>query len=493
MGKTSFNFLTKIFSIILIILCLSYENISKAADECSDTADLVFVIDTSPSMEDEWNSVCSSIATIIADMKARGSVVNYKIYGIWEARDCATESIQIDTGGDATGRAGNNENWGPATSWLAKNYPWTAGAKRIVIPMSDECPYGGDDPCDSQDSASITAAIADAKANNMIVSPIITSDSGAEALSYGSQLASGTGGTLTGSPGTISPDQVVKAITDLLISILADKDKDGHVSVLCGGDDCNDNDPKIYPGTPCPSQCLDDSYMNRVCKDTGKCENSTPVFTCNTPANICETAKGKCVINNGNPTCTYPHTDANCTSPGFCQEGNGTCFISSDGQTKCAYGTSRKDCDADGDQCTVDTCKSNADGLSASCKAGNNVCGGMVPCGRLVDNPTTHNNDESRACGLCDIAMVINTIVLYLIGIVSLVALLALVIASYFYITSGGNPVQRNIAHDYLINIIKGYAVVFLAWLLVDFVLSAWGFISPLGGQWNVICLLSML
>lgn len=117
---------------------------------------------------------------------------------------------------------------------------------------------------------------------------------------------------------------------------------------------------------------------------------------------------------------------------------------------------------------------------------------GIVPCGRETDNPNTPNN-ETDTCTFCHLALIANNFILFLFSIASATALLAFMIAALLYIFAGANPVNKNNAREAVINIVKGYVVIFTAWLIVDFFLSAWGFISPLGGQWNVICLFSGL
>lgn len=118
--------------------------------------------------------------------------------------------------------------------------------------------------------------------------------------------------------------------------------------------------------------------------------------------------------------------------------------------------------------------------------------GGIVPCGRETDNPKTANN-ETDACTLCHLALIANNFILFIFGIASACALLAFMVASLLYIFAGANPVSKSQGKEAVINIVKGYVVIFCAWLIVDFVLSAWGFIDPLGGEWSVVCLFAIL
>lgn len=118
--------------------------------------------------------------------------------------------------------------------------------------------------------------------------------------------------------------------------------------------------------------------------------------------------------------------------------------------------------------------------------------GGLVPCGRTNDNPDTENN-ETDQCSLCHLAFIANNVVLFFFGIASVMALLAFVIAGFLYILTGANPASKTQAKAAIENIVKGYIIVFCSWLIIDFVLSAWGYIDPLGGEWSVVCSLFSL
>lgn len=117
---------------------------------------------------------------------------------------------------------------------------------------------------------------------------------------------------------------------------------------------------------------------------------------------------------------------------------------------------------------------------------------GLIPCGRETDNSATEN-DETKDCTLCHLALIGNNLILLVFEIASVVALLALMVVSLMYVFAGANPVAKSQAHQSIIHVITGYVIIFTAWLIVDFVLSAWGFIDPLGGEWSVVCLFSSL
>ena len=113
--------------------------------------------------------------------------------------------------------------------------------------------------------------------------------------------------------------------------------------------------------------------------------------------------------------------------------------------------------------------------------------GGFVPCGRADNNPATPW-DDTEPCNLCYLVMLLNQGMDFLIKIASAVAILAFVITGFLFITSAGNPERKNNAKATFKWVLIGFLIIFLSWLLVDFLLSAWGYLDPLGGKWNVVC-----
>ncbi|MDD3190193.1 MAG: pilin [Candidatus Pacebacteria bacterium] len=390
------------------------DSASAASPACTGTVDVVFYIDTSGSMSVEWTTVCENIASIASGIEAKGNTVNYYIYQLGscgETGSCVDGTIAMDC-----------ESWGPATTWVANNYPWSADSKRIAVPMSDECPYLGDS-CNTLDSVSITDAIAAANANNVIVSPIIST--GGVPYAHGTDLASSTNGTISNASTSAG---IVTAITTLITNEMGDIDGDGSLSPACGGDDCDDSNASIFPGEACYNQCFDKVLMA------------------------------------------------------------GTCVVSGTGE--CIYDTEIATCENMGDVCKLDSCK-KIEGGNDICVADfsdEDFCGGLVPCGRMIDDPSTTDIDETGECSFCHLALLANNTMKYLIGIASTLALLAIIIAGLLYVTSGENVEKRTQAKTYLSAIIKGYVTIFAAWLIVDFVLSVWGFIDPVGGSWDVVC-----
>jgi hypothetical protein len=114
--------------------------------------------------------------------------------------------------------------------------------------------------------------------------------------------------------------------------------------------------------------------------------------------------------------------------------------------------------------------------------------GGLVPCGRDWDDPSTTGWDERDPCDFCFLLMLINEITNFLIAIAAAVAMLALIIIGFLFITSAGNEERRTSAKQALKLTIIGFIIIFISWLMVDFLLTAWGYLDPLGGKWNVVC-----
>ena len=112
---------------------------------------------------------------------------------------------------------------------------------------------------------------------------------------------------------------------------------------------------------------------------------------------------------------------------------------------------------------------------------------GLVPCGRLCDAPDT-SWDDTQSCNFCHGIMLLNQGMNFLMKIAGVVAVLAIIITGFLFIFSAGNPERKNNAKTAFKWVIIGFLILSLSWLMVDFLLSAWGYLDPLGGEWNVVC-----
>jgi len=200
------------------------------------SVDVVFAMDTSGSMNDEFDSLCSKISQVVTALQNRGVNVTYRVLGIARDRNCTTGSVASLF----PGRVNHEEDWGPAVYELARRYNWRSGATRLIIPMADEGPQDGcpcNDPGDDRDS--ITDAIAAARAHGVVVSPVIgTNDPGqcdtanaARVWTLANDLANGTGGRAFRTADF--PERVIQALFDLIGSASCQPSISG-VNPSCG-------------------------------------------------------------------------------------------------------------------------------------------------------------------------------------------------------------------------------------------------------------------
>ncbi len=174
--------------------------------------DVVFAMDTSGSMYDEFGALCHQIDAIVANLQNQGVSVNYRILGLARTFQCASDTVQHLVPG---GLVNHEEDWGPAVTDLSNGYAWQPDYARLIIPMSDEGPENGDpvhDPGNDRDA--ITAAIAAAQAHQVIVSPILGTGHSGAVTRLAQDLANATGGRVFQS--TEPAQDIAGAIGDMI-------------------------------------------------------------------------------------------------------------------------------------------------------------------------------------------------------------------------------------------------------------------------------------
>ncbi len=143
--------------------------------------DIAFVVDTSGSMEDEWNSLCNVIKDVVADLQLKGIDLKYTIYGmggtsnIISGKTCEGAQLlsvdklkSVDSGIDVKNDNCARESWGPGCLYVSANNQWRDTARKIVIPIGDaEAICGWDAP--EWDNAKIDQAAASIKARDVTV------------------------------------------------------------------------------------------------------------------------------------------------------------------------------------------------------------------------------------------------------------------------------------------------------------------------------------
>ena len=135
-------------------------------------AEVLFLMDTSGSMGDEFTMLCGKIEDIVQGLKDKGINLEYKILGITGNWYCTTGTV---SGSVENPTVNHSEDWGPAVEDVANQYPWKEGYARIAIPMSDEGAENGGGSWGSDDTAAIERAKNAAKDNGVGVIPVVCS------------------------------------------------------------------------------------------------------------------------------------------------------------------------------------------------------------------------------------------------------------------------------------------------------------------------------
>lgn len=166
--------------------------------------DLVFIIDTSQSMDNEWSSMDSVLTSLIDDINAGGIDLAVTIYGL--AYDKAANypnlapyaALMNTVFYDGVTKSAHTEDWGPGTSYASQPayHPWRTGAERVIIAISDEGPYEGNPSDRETDYKSIDEAITLAIANDVTVYTFYGDGSSELVEEHMENLALSTGGEM---------------------------------------------------------------------------------------------------------------------------------------------------------------------------------------------------------------------------------------------------------------------------------------------------------
>lgn len=138
------------------------------------------------------------------------------------------------------------------------------------------------------------------------------------------------------------------------------------------------------------------------------------------------------------------------------------------------------DC-ADADPCTYDACN-----VSSGVCSNHKSCGGLVPCGRLVDNLDTPGWNETDTCGICHVIPLVHGLIAYLVAITGIISILMIALAMIASNTAIADSGQITSIKLNLSKVIQGFIIVFVAWVIVNLVMTIFGFIDPIGdGSWK--------
>lgn len=206
------------------------------------------------------------------------------------------------------------------------------------------------------------------------------------------------------------------------------------------------------------------------CTDDGACDPNTG--SCTAPTYNTNTC------NDNNP-CTEPDrcSGGNCVGTQKNCASNDPCYTGSCGSDGNCVKTPMNCAESPDIPCTYDFCQ-NSNGV-AGCQHVN-TCGGLVPCGRYVDNPATPYNERAR-CQLCHIFILLDNVLDFLLlKVLFPVAALMLVIAGVLYvgavfevIPGGFETVSK--AKQIVSSVIIGVVIIFAGFVLVGLFLQLIG------------------
>ena len=352
-------------------------NNNDLPDDCDlvlPPVDLVFIMDTSQSMEDEARALCCELEGAINELAVAGFEVMPTLLGITVTPgglfSCLETSVRNLFGSDLPGdppdccqTLGGNEDWGPATAIVAAEFPWTVGAVRVIVPISDEGPRDGD-PCfdPGEDRDAIEYAIPICNENSVTVSPITGNTSRTCVITMATRLASGTGGSTFQS--TDANADLPGAIIDIVRAAASQDCNSSGVPDECEllGDDCNNNS--------IPDGCERDCQGNGIPDDCDIISGGSTDMDGNAVPDECQDCNGNGIFD---PDDIDAETSLDCNSNTIPDE--------------CDF-----DCNGNGipDRCDVDS------GFSVDCTL---ACGNGIP-----DECESDCNANGRADS-CDITI----------------------------------------------------------------------------------------
>jgi Type IV secretion system pilin len=96
---------------------------------------------------------------------------------------------------------------------------------------------------------------------------------------------------------------------------------------------------------------------------------------------------------------------------------------------------------------------------------------GIIPCGLSKPDPAIAGGGTAK-CTLCHLIVGINEIIKLLRNIMLAVAIAVIVAMAFVYITAGGDEGRMRFAKGGITAALIGFAIILLAWVVVNFILS---------------------
>ena len=238
-------------------------------DECPQCGqvEVVFVVDTSPSIQNEGAVLCDRIADLVAELQADQINVTAELLSIVATGtgtfSCLTDSVLNVYGDMVPGSPPANvavlaencdaqsddEDWGRAVAIVAGARNWLPNSTRLIVPIFDEGPWCGDPISDpGVDREAINQAILNARAAEVTVSPVLGDGSSGTLTAIADDLALATGG---------QSFQSSEPADDLLAGLR------GVIDNACDlATDCNSND--IPDACELAEATVDDCNLNAI-------------------------------------------------------------------------------------------------------------------------------------------------------------------------------------------------------------------------------------
>lgn len=175
-------------------------------DQCPvcPALDVVFLVDTSGSMSDEYDVLCEAYSVMAATLENAGVPMTVELNALATGWSCGSAQLITSAypnevnppdpnGFKLNGCGSTEENWAPATAVVASNRAWKADAVRVIVPISDEGPLCGD-PVTKEDIKAMHYAAKIATLHNVVVSPVMGTGAPPDVQDMAAQLAMTTFG-----------------------------------------------------------------------------------------------------------------------------------------------------------------------------------------------------------------------------------------------------------------------------------------------------------
>jgi len=293
-------------------------NVPDECKACGAPVEMVFAVDTSGSMDDEADVICTNINAIITSLQAEGITVDATIYGIGStdegtpAFNCLEATVAAGIGstdvpgsppntvvGNTTydqntlaqgcGTAtGPEEDWGRAMSIIAGRFPWQQNSIRLAVTVSDEGAWcgsnaGADSGVNEADRDAALWAGQTAASNRVIASVILASGYAAVVETDAVNMANLSGGTVSRELAGPNLVEAIKVIVRNACAADQDCNANGEPD-LCdirdGGSDCNNNGRlDVCEGVTCNTPPIANADIGNTVRN--RAVTLTPAVTAN--------------------------------------------------------------------------------------------------------------------------------------------------------------------------------------------------------------------